>query len=73
MEGSGIEILLVEDNPSDLELTLHALRTNNLANRIEVARDGEEALDFLFCSKLSRERRIPKQSHTSRGRRSLLR
>jgi CheY-like chemotaxis protein len=50
MEGSGIEILLVEDNPSDLELTLHALRTNNLANRIEVARDGEEALDFLFCT-----------------------
>jgi len=50
MEGSGIEILLVEDNPADLELTLHALRTNNLANRIEVARDGEEALDFLFCT-----------------------
>ena len=50
MEGSGIEILLVEDNPSDLELTLHALRTNNLANRIEIARDGDEALDFLFCT-----------------------
>jgi two-component system, response regulator len=50
MEGSGIEILLVEDNSADLELTLHALRHNNLANRIEVARDGEEALDFLFCT-----------------------
>lgn len=50
MEGSGIEILLVEDNPADLELTLHALRHNDLANRIEVARDGEEALDFLFCT-----------------------
>ena len=50
MEGSGIEILLVEDNPADLELTLHALRHNNLAKRIEVARDGEEALDFLFCT-----------------------
>jgi len=50
MEGSGIEILLVEDNPADLELTLHVLRRNNLANRIEVARDGEEALDFLFCA-----------------------
>jgi CheY-like chemotaxis protein len=49
MEGSGIEILLVGDNPADLELTLHALRHNKLANRIEVARDGEEALDFLFC------------------------
>jgi two-component system, response regulator len=32
-----------------VELTLHALRTNNVANRIEVARDGEKALDFLFC------------------------
>ena len=44
-----IEILLVEDNPSDVELTLHALRHNNLANRIHVVRDGEEALDFVFC------------------------
>ncbi len=42
-------ILLVEDNPKDLKLTLHALRGQNLANRIEVARDGEEALDYLFC------------------------
>jgi CheY-like chemotaxis protein len=44
-----VEILLVEDNPADVELTMHALRRNNLANRIHVARDGEEALDFLFC------------------------
>jgi len=44
-----IEILLVEDSPEDVELTLHALRGEKLANRIEVARDGEEALDFLFC------------------------
>lgn len=44
-----IEILLVEDNPDDVELTLHALRKEKLANRIEIARDGEEALDFLFC------------------------
>jgi two-component system response regulator len=44
-----IEILLVEDNASDVELAVHALRKNNLANRIHVARDGEEALDFLFC------------------------
>jgi CheY-like chemotaxis protein len=43
------EILLVEDNPMDLELTLHALRKENLCNKILVARDGEEALDFLFC------------------------
>lgn len=45
-----IEILLVEDNPDDVELTLHALRKENLANHIHVARDGEEALDFLFCN-----------------------
>jgi CheY-like chemotaxis protein len=44
-----IEILLVEDNPDDLELALYALRANKLANKIEVARDGEEALDFFFC------------------------
>jgi two-component system response regulator len=44
-----VEILLVEDNPSDLELALHALRRHKLANSIHVARDGEEALDFLFC------------------------
>ncbi|SRR5579875_1781980 len=43
------DILLVEDNPADAELTLHALRKNNLANNIHLARDGEEALDFLFC------------------------
>jgi CheY-like chemotaxis protein len=44
-----VEILLVEDNPDDVELTLHALRQEKLANHIEVVRDGEEALDFLFC------------------------
>ena len=43
------EILLVEDNKDDMELTLHALRKENLANSIHVARDGEEALEFLFC------------------------
>jgi two-component system response regulator len=44
-----VEILLVEDDPDDAELALHALKAENLANQIEVARDGEEALDFLFC------------------------
>ena len=44
-----IEILLVEDNQDDVELTLHALQKENPANSIHVARDGEEALDFLFC------------------------
>ncbi|MDR3674040.1 MAG: response regulator [Acidobacteriota bacterium] len=45
----GLQILLVEDNPKDVKLTLHALSEENLANTIHVARDGEEALDFLFC------------------------
>jgi two-component system response regulator len=45
----GTEILLVEDNSSDAELTLRALRKNNLATQIHLARDGEEVLDFLFC------------------------
>ena len=49
MSEQQIEILLVEDNQDDIELTLHALRKENLANRIHVARDGEEALEFLFC------------------------
>lgn len=48
MSQSAVEILLVEDNPEDLELALRALRRANLANRIHVARDGEEALQFLF-------------------------
>ena len=51
-----IEILLVEDNNDDVELTLHALRKENLANSIHVARDGEEALDFLFCNGAHAER-----------------
>jgi len=41
-------ILLVEDNPSDVELSLHALRKSGLANTVHVVRDGAEALDYLF-------------------------
>ncbi|MCX7011973.1 MAG: response regulator [Candidatus Sumerlaeota bacterium] len=48
MEKSAMHILLVEDNPHDVELALHALRRHNLANHIEVARDGAEALEFIF-------------------------
>jgi two-component system, response regulator len=43
------EILLVEDNEADAELTVRALRRDKLAAGIQVARDGEEALDYLFC------------------------
>ena len=42
-------ILLVEDNPDDEVLTLHALKKNKIGNRVYVVRDGAEALDFLFC------------------------
>ena len=44
------DILLVEDNPDDVELTLHAFKSANLGNQIHVARDGVEALDFVFCT-----------------------
>ena len=44
-----VEILLVEDNPDDLDMAVHALRKMKLANKIQVARDGVEALDFIFC------------------------
>ena len=45
---NAVEILLVEDSPLDIELTLRALKKANLANRIQVARDGPEALDYIF-------------------------
>ena len=49
MTGKGeVEILLVEDDPKDARLTLHALQKENLRNRMEVVSDGEQALDFIF-------------------------
>jgi two-component system response regulator len=49
MRPQEFEILLVEDDPADAELTVLSLREARLANHIEVARDGAEALDYLFC------------------------
>jgi len=48
METLPVEILLVEDNVDDAEMTIHALRKKNLANKLIHLADGEEALDFLF-------------------------
>jgi len=58
MNESKVEILLVEDNPQDLELTRRALRKGNLTNDIHVARDGAEALEFLFCEGAYTARKI---------------
>jgi two-component system, response regulator len=44
-----VDILLVEDNPQDAELTIRALKKHNLANRLFTVEDGAEALDFIFC------------------------
>jgi two-component system, response regulator len=57
------DILLVEDNPADAELTLRALRKNNVANRVELARDGEEALDLLLCRGKFSARRFEDAPH----------
>ena len=53
-----VEVLLVEDSPQDLELTLRAFKKANLSNRIEVARDGAEAIEFLFCEGAHAGRKI---------------
>ena len=52
-----VEILLVEDNPSDAELALRALKKNNLANNVTRVYDGEEALDFIFARGMFQERK----------------
>lgn len=52
-----VELLIVEDNPQDLELALRALRHAKLANHVQIARDGAEALDFLFCEGAFADRR----------------
>lgn len=44
-----VEILLVEDNPRDAEMTLRALRKHNFANQVHWVKDGDEALEFMFC------------------------
>jgi CheY-like chemotaxis protein len=48
-ELNGVEILLVEDNEEDLRLALRSFKKANLTNRIQIARDGQEALDYILC------------------------
>ncbi|OAI40020.1 two-component system response regulator [bacterium SCGC AG-212-C10] len=58
MSDTHVEILIVEDNPNDLELTLRAFKRHNVANSVVVVRDGAEALEFLFCTGRYVERSI---------------
>ncbi len=59
-ESSNIEILLIEDNPNDAELTLRALKKNHLANKILHLKDGEEAINYLFPENGLSHNAIPK-------------
>jgi two-component system response regulator len=63
MREKSVEILLVEDNPDDVELTLHAFRKHNLANRVHIVRDGAEAVDFLFRTGAYKDRHIEDSPH----------
>ncbi|MCI0540882.1 MAG: response regulator [Verrucomicrobiales bacterium] len=58
VNADAVEILLVEDNPQHVELTLRALRKYNLANHVLVAKDGAEALEFIFATGTYSQRRI---------------
>ena len=58
MRNDRMDILLVEDNPNDAKLTLHAFKTANLGNNVHIARDGVEALEFLFCTGPHAERNV---------------
>ena len=58
MADNPVEILLVEDDPDDVELALHALQRNHVTNNIQVVRDGAEALEFLFCTGAYADRTI---------------
>src|SRR5262245_60658734 len=57
-ESEAVEVLLVEDDPMDVQLALRALRKANLDSHLQVARDGAEALSFIFCEGLHARRNI---------------
>jgi two-component system response regulator len=58
MENTEVEILLVEDNPDDAELTIRALKKHNLANKLHHVKDGDEALDFIFAQGIYSKRKV---------------
>jgi two-component system, response regulator len=58
MTDDKVQILLVEDNPNDVQLALHAFKKHKLANHVHVARDGAEALEFIFCTGAHAHRQI---------------
>jgi two-component system response regulator len=58
MTTNEVEILLVEDNPDDVELTLRALKRHNLANNVHVVKDGVEALEYIFANGAYSHRKI---------------
>jgi len=53
-----VEILLVEDNPNDVELTLRALKKHNITNKVHVVKDGAEALEYIFATGVYAHRKI---------------
>jgi two-component system response regulator len=59
MSDERVDILLVEDNPNDVKLTLNAFAIANLANSVHVARDGVEALEYLFGAEQNTDQKIP--------------
>jgi CheY-like chemotaxis protein len=61
MNEQAFEILLVEDNPDDAELTLNALKKYNLANKVHWVEDGEQAIDFLYATGKYAGRQVEKK------------
>lgn len=53
-----VEILFVEDNPNDVELTLRALKKHNLANKVHLVKDGAEALEYIFANGAYAHRKV---------------
>jgi len=62
-DDGSVDILMVEDNPDDERLTLRAFAKNKLTNRIHVVRDGQEALDYVFCTGKYADRKITDRPH----------